>query len=53
MVNIRNFKARIISRFPNDPIAEVLKNEPDEVPPEELIGKIATWEAIVVAGRKR
>jgi hypothetical protein len=52
MVNIRTFKSRIIAKFPNDPIAEVLKNEPDEIPPEELVGKISTWESILVAGRR-
>jgi hypothetical protein len=52
MVNIRKFKSRIIARFPNDPIADILLNEPDEIPPEELIGKISTWESIMVAGKR-
>lgn len=53
MVNIRKFKMNIIAKFPNEQIAEILKNEPDDVPAEELIGKISTWESILVNSRKK
>ncbi len=52
MVNIRAFKGRISSKYPNEPISGILKNEPDEVGPEELIGKLATWQTIIDSGKK-
>ena len=52
MVNIRALKDRIALRYPNASIAEILRNEPDEIRPEELIGKLATWQAIIDSGRK-
>lgn len=33
--------------FPGKTITEVLRNEPDEISPEELVGKIATWQSII------
>lgn len=50
-VSIRALKSRLASRYPGEPITEVLKNEPDEVSPEELIGKVATWQAVIDAGK--
>jgi hypothetical protein len=52
MVNIRAFKDRVSSKYLNASIAEILRNEPDEVGPEELIGKLATWQTIIDSERK-
>lgn len=47
MVSIRALKDRISSRFPGKTITEILKNEPDEVTQDELIGKLATWQSVI------
>ena len=47
MVNLRRLKDRMSAMFPGKTITEVLKNEPDEIGPEELIGKIATWQSVI------
>ena len=47
MVSIKTLKSRISAKFPNSRIAQILRNEPDEVSPEELIAKIGTWQFVI------
>ena len=42
-VNIRPLKERISVKFPGKTITAILRNEPDEMTPEELLAKITTW----------
>ena len=51
-MNIRNLKARLAARYPRETISEVLRGEPDQVSPEELIAKLATWQTIIDSGKK-
>ncbi len=50
MVNIRRLKDKFAKRYPSKAITEVLKNEPDDIPSEDVPAKAATWQAIVDTG---
>ena len=52
MVSLRTLKSRISAKYPNEPITEILKNEPDEVSMEELIAKLGTWQSVIDQGKK-
>ncbi len=47
VINLRRLKTKIIKKYPNTKIAEILAREPDEIPATELLGKIATLQAII------
>ena len=53
MVSIKSLKSRISSKYPDSKIAGILKAEPDEVSPEELIAKIGTWQFIIDEDAKK
>ncbi len=53
MANIGGLKSRMIEKYPNELIADVLRNEPNEIQDDELPGKVATWQAIIDTGRTK
>jgi hypothetical protein len=42
-INIRPLKERISGKFPGKTVTNIIRNEPDEMTPEELLAKITTW----------
>ena len=52
MVNIKTLKSRISAKYPSEPITAILKDAPDQVAPEELIGMLQTWQSVIDAGKK-
>ncbi len=52
-VSIKMLKTRMRARFPDATITEVLNSEPDDVASGQVIGKLATWQSIIDAGRQK
>ena len=46
-VNISRLKTRVVKKFPNSEIANILLSEVDEMSIEAFISKIGTWLALL------
>jgi len=53
MIKISKLKSEFTSQFPESPLTPILLQERDELTPEELLAKVATWLAILNANKKK
>lgn len=51
-MNLRQLKGRMSSKYPNQAITAIIKDAPDNVSPEELVGMVATWQSVIDAQKK-